>query len=285
MPGFGDVNSSCPVNRSHPFNAGLDHWQLAIPGRFGSGAEVRDLVSARRTTLASMTASNWKPTNRLGGLAELSMGSSSVGTIPMAPETGALTISVMAKLNSLSTNTTQSIITSTDGSGPTTSWGLLLGYRIDANGNAFFGCYVFDGVGTNLTSSLTTTANLQQWHLLTMGASNVTKKLWLWIDGVLSGSVAFNGTTLWTGGTKYVLGPSAGNTSNFGGTGTSANVFSGSFDDLRIYRRLLSSAEVTALYLSSLRSYPGPLNRSVVLPFASPPLSWTGGLSLMGCGN
>jgi len=86
---------------------------------------------------------------------------------------------------------------------------------------------------------VSTSGMLNGWHMVTATANS--DSLWFYIDGTVRKSTALTGASF--GSTQYYF--------NIGGNGIfdpTGNYFSGSLDDIRIYNRSLSPAEIDTLY-------------------------------------
>jgi fibronectin type 3 domain-containing protein len=113
------------------------------------------------------------------------------------------------------------------------NWGTL-------NASGQIGVYVGDTGGVYSTNPI----NNGQWHNVVMTRDAGTGTVQLYVDGVL------NGTASLGSGNKtsqfFLIGALSDVASN-GTTFSGANYFNGSIDELRIYNRVLSAAEVAAL--------------------------------------
>jgi hypothetical protein len=125
-------------------------------------------------------------------------------------------------------------ITGVDQQGTTgdINWGTL-------NASGQIGIYVGDTGGVYSTSPI----NDGNWHNVAMTRDSTTGVVQLYIDGVLNGS-----STLDTGikaAQFYLIG--ALTDRNSSGNVTGANYFNGQLDDVRIYNRVLSAAEISQI--------------------------------------
>jgi hypothetical protein len=145
------------------------------------------------------------------------------------PTATAYTISMWVKLDSISA---QNFIVRTDVNGPNSTYSHQL--RINFAGQ--FQHYTYYGGVSTITGS--TVAEAGKWyHIVAVSENGGTSRLY--VNGQEEGTPDSGVTTLWTAGTKYMIGTSAASTYGF---------FRGIADDVRIYHRVLSAKEIAALY-------------------------------------
>lgn len=123
-----------------------------------------------------------------------------------------------------------SILVLTDDSGPLGSWSHQI--RVTANGK--FEHYTFDG-GLNVVTGTTTLAPNTWYHVAATARDNGLARLY--VNGKEEG-VADPVGTLWTGGTRWLLGtPSSG----------FANPLNGQLDDVSLWNEVLSPSDIANL--------------------------------------
>lgn len=239
------VRLSDPVNREHPLNEGCVAWWLVVPGLEG-GKTWYDLMGLYHATLLSMGSNVWARTGtRPGSFGSVlfSEGANLSGGLvadrPGLRITGTrLTLSTWMRGNLAST--TQKIIHKTNGTN---------GYELNTSvtGPAFF--RINATTGTRLDTSVNYPGDgITWWHLVgTYDGTNMR----VYIDGELDGTLAATAAIV-TNTADLRLG-------NLAISGT--DEFHGNLDDMRIYDRALSAAEVRQMYDLSRRGYPGVLNR------------------------
>jgi hypothetical protein len=125
----------------------------------------------------------------------------------------------------------QGIFVRTDSNGPATNWS----HQLRMAGNGTFVHYLYDGAGRTVTGS--TVASAGSWYHVVATVQN-SGMMRLYVNGVEEGTPVSIGT-LWTGGDRYYVGSNSG-----GGAG----YFDGKIDDVRLYDKALTGAEIKALY-------------------------------------
>jgi hypothetical protein len=123
------------------------------------------------------------------------------------------------------------IVTRTDASGPTTSWSHQL--RINASGN--FHHYLWVGAERNISG--TTTVVPDAWYHVVIVAQN-NGPMRLYVNGQEDAASIDTAGVLWGSGDRIHVGSNSGH-----GMGW----FKGAVDDLRIYSRELSAAQIADL--------------------------------------
>lgn len=106
--------------------------------------------------------------------------------------------------------------------------------------------------GTRYTATLTTTLTLNQWYFVWGQRLASTGVVTVGVDGVGSASVAGTTATI-----THEVGPSLCNWRDYSG-----GPFAGKFDDLRVFNRIPTSTEQTAL--KSKRGYNKPSGGSLI---------------------
>ncbi len=144
--------------------------------------------------------------------------------IPDAVHPSVYTISAWVKPDVIRA---QSIVVRTDGSGPASAWSHQL--RMTALGK--FEHYVYDGAAKTVTG--TTTAVAGQWYHVAGVAAN-GGQMRLYVNGTEEGATAAV-ASLWTGGTRWLVGSNSGNAMNF---------FDGKIDEVAFWFGPMDASQV-----------------------------------------
>lgn len=156
----------------------------------------------------------------------------------IAPLGTTSTLAVWVKTTQTGSNNHQQApaITGVDQQGTTSdiNWGTL-----DASGK--IGIYVGDTGGIYSVSPI----NDGQWHHVAMTRDATTGQIQLYVDSVLNGSSILAGAIGTKAAQFYLIGALT-DRSNAGYV-TGANYFNGQLDDVRIYNRVLSAAEIAQI--------------------------------------
>lgn len=228
------------VNMAHPLNQGLLTWWLAQPALFPSTA-VFDVLGVNHGAQYNMAAisprSGWSPTARIGGLAELAFdgGNDVVGTptaIGLPAADGVISLAIWGRLDS--TTGERVIATVSNGNGGTTTAAIY----VEILSNQL---QVIRSGGLQLVTT-GVAPRIGEWFHLGYTYDGITNTIYL--NGVKKGTstTAHNTgacTSIWMG--------------NWGTAVTDAPL--GAFDDLRVYTRRLSDAEMWELYCESSNGY------------------------------
>jgi hypothetical protein len=233
-----DITLRDPIAK-HPLNVGRVAWWLGLPGLTG-GPKWFDLMGLSHAAYSVTTPPSlgaWSPTARPGGYAQANFASNR-WTTPSAPRLdcpAGLTLSSW-----VNPNATQGIhaeIFRRNNS-----------YLFRFDGSLVPVAYIWNTVGfTSLAAASAIPA--AKWSMATVTWDHVN--ISLYVNGILSASVAKTGTAP-TGSSALVIGDSE--TAN-------AEPFSGSLDDVAVWNRSLSAAQIFQLYTLSQQGYPGVLNR------------------------
>lgn len=235
------------INRAHPLNRGRRAWWLALPGRNYGGARWLDLVGTNHgvlTNMASGATSGWSGTARPGGRAQLRFdGADDYVYSPLAGIVGP----------------------------PVTflGWGLC---NAVANFTTVYGCT--DATGMLLTSNNTGNPLSYQWQqtsdeygaasglALAIGAWNfcavtITPTYATVYQGVAGGPLRS-----WTNTKAH-----SSHTLSDGAIGDDARhipgrKWTGALDDVSVYARSFSDAEMAGYFRLSQAGHPGPLRRA-----------------------
>lgn len=121
----------------------------------------------------------------------------------------------------------QSIVVRTDGSGPTVTWSHQL--RMTALGR--FEHYTFDGASKSIIG--TTTAVAGQWYHVCIVARN-GGQMKLYVNGTEEGT-ALGVSSLWTGGTRWMIGSNSNNGMTF---------FDGRIDEVAFWHGAMDASQV-----------------------------------------
>jgi hypothetical protein len=239
-----------PVNGRHPLNRGRVAWWLALPGLTG-GRQWYDLLGRYPAALSNVPADAWRGTARPGGWGAVGRSANAVDTAGVSvalPSMADVTLAFWLWYS------------------PVAFYRVFAPLWTDIGGTKQFGFQPSaDGSG-NLT------ARIYVGYFLYSGAA-IPAGTWTHVAIVRSGSTAFiyqNGiqtlsqagvdTTAVSGTLGVVL-----------GEGTSNPQTVQQLDDVAVYSRALSAADVFGLYDLSRRGYPGVLNRvRRRRPFSSP---------------
>jgi hypothetical protein len=241
-----------PVNLNHPLARGLVGWWLVYPG-LGGGQVWWDLANQNHGILNSMTASTngWNGTTRPGGFGSMLFdGSASYVSMPhqidLMLNTSTITVSAWAYANGSSFPATDIGIVSSvfDGECVFT----LAGYHDSGGGGSKQVSAGFYNGGWNVVTQ-SDSWSFGTWnHVVgTYNQSNLS----IYINGVLNNTRSM-GVALPSGAMGWRIGR----------RWDQPNIWNGYIDDVRIYNRALSSAEVFDLYTNSRLGYPGLLNQT-----------------------
>jgi hypothetical protein len=233
------IDLTRPVNWRHPLNRGLVSWWLALP-QWSGGLTWHDL--ARRNNGVLTNGLTWQP--RPGGFGSLSLdGSDDYVDVVDAPglRLTRLTLAgwfyprALSGYNSLAAKSTNSW---------STGWGLV--YNPEVSGVGFFiGPYSASGGSAWASPGVVATG---AWQHLAGTYDGATTRFY--VNGVETASATFAGPVS-DQGTNFQLGAS-------GSGGLDANCLA---DDVRLWGRSLSAAEVAAVYADSRTGYASTLNR------------------------
>jgi hypothetical protein len=257
LAGYSRLNYGQPVNRAQPLNCGLVGWWLVLP-QWRGGLAWRDLVKRHNATLTALaTADAWQgPCGRPGGWGSLDFdgtdGTAVVSYHPrIAVAVGNFTVSCWIRPEAANWGTGQyrTIFDSED---------RHLSMFLDAGAaNGYF--YGVGQFGDGGTFSETWVVNEWQHFAWTrLGIACV-----LYRNG--RQVAQFDGNAYVTNARDW----------HIGGNPSGSGVFwDGKQDDVRLYNRWLSGAEVRELYSRSLRGQDGLLSRTrrpVYFAPAAPP--------------
>lgn len=249
------INWQDPIDWGDPLSKGTVAWWLVQPHAKG-GTVFRDLTGRHHGTLTNMDlATDWVgPGNRKGGFGALNFdGNNDLITVPHNSQLSvfgtAISISVFIRPNfTKSAPNNMLIIDKTANNN--SAYRLMFNRDIDD-----FRFRIFTTSAQNCdTIGLPWAAG--EWHHLggTYDGSNIC----IYWDGVLKNTVAKTGN-ITTSLDDFTIGMQAD---------ASLYPFNGQLDDIRVWNRALSAAEVMDYYLRSQQGYPGLLRR-VHVPFYS----------------
>ena len=239
-----------PVNWQHPFNRGRLIWLRCMPGWMG-GAIWRDICAVGNGTLIDMgnTSNGFRPTMLPGHngcmLFDGVAGCVSLPSSAIPPTSGPFTVALWIKTTQLN-STNQSNLINNENYGAGSGWtivdigpnGTIVSFRINA---------AVDPGSTNVASVPRSSLNDGKWHRV-VGVYTGTQ-ISLYLDGTLGQTQP--ATTL----TPNLAGGYVG-TYSLGG-----NFTGGMMDDVTIFARAWSAADVLTDYILSPQGYPGVLNR------------------------
>jgi hypothetical protein len=269
--GLGPVDLARPANLDHPLNRGRVAWWLTLPTPGGGGAIWRDLMGPGFATLSGLTAaSGFRGTDRQGGFGHLLLdGSDDYAAAPQAITSSTFTLAawVYPTRYGSSANGNGIVYQGTGSSSLGTRFGLI--DSVIGVNCLFFG---YEGAGSTAVST-TGAVVLNAWSHV---AFTYAAGTWAtYVNALLNSS-----------GSGLSSSAPAANTTKIGFWYNSADpnrFFQGGLDDVSVWNRALSQAEVAALRSASLQGHPGLLNRRQamsLLPAAAAsggPLPWSFG--------
>ena len=249
------------LNLGHPLVAGLTDWWKALPG-FTGGATMPNLMRLNALSLVNMAflrTSGWGlGTSRPGGYSEMAFSgggaadrlTSALSTAPTVT-TQAISFCVWARPD-IATKVIMELVSSQSGTSPYDGVRFALGDSFGDNFNTPYLQLIDTGtriIGVRGPSDPTA----GRWHhyCATYTGSGTPAGMAVYTDGqALTPTVKFSDTLL-TGMTNraWII-----------GTNTSPNVsytFQGALDDIRIWSRALSAAEVLQVYQESMQGDAG----------------------------
>lgn len=240
------------VNRQHPLNQGRVAWWMVVPSLDG-GRLWYDVLAYYHGTLTSMSNVNngWSNLTRSGGWGSLLFDGSAgrvVTSTTFNPGAGNFTLS--AWVNARNITGAGYTFASSNYSGGVELW-------CGTYGSGIFQYKAYIGDATVISSSTAIAAST--WYYLAASRAGGTYTLWV------NGAQAASGTKA-TAVTLVNL--------NIGCRQGGTTLWTGYIDDVSIWNRALSAAEVWELYRLSQLGYPGVLNRLAPLPWpvvAGPP--------------
>jgi len=256
------VNWINPVNRNYSLNRGLVAWYLVTPNNRG-GLLFRDLVSKYDATLTNMDpATDWVVAgDRPSGFGAIDMDGSDDSLIPAsfskikAIEQG-ITVSAWIKPSTITGR--RDVVAHWLASG--TNRHFLLLHSSSANGKVLF---AISTIGSDTISiDSVDVLIINEWTFIAGTYDQANLKCF--INGIEENTVAQTGTLHTTASAVYQLGNSFAAGVDYGGL----------IDDVRIYDRSLSNADILLLYQLSKNGYGSLLNR--IRPIAKA----VGGLSI-----
>ncbi|HEY2760754.1 MAG TPA: LamG-like jellyroll fold domain-containing protein, partial [Pirellulales bacterium] len=244
----------------------VDWYQLDA----GSGTTAIDTIGGNMGTLVGATKPTWVA-GKIGagalsfsgdGLALKTNESAVQAASNLAPTLGVTSsLDVWIKTTQTGNNTHSSApaITGVDQSSGTNdiNWGTL-------NAAGQIGIFVGDS-GIYTTSAV----NDGQWHNIGITRNSMSGLVQIYVDGVLNAS-----STLGTGSktSQFFLIGALSDVANNGTTFSGANFFNGSLDEVRIYNRVLTAAEMSSL--GQVPAVPAGLS-ATGLSASQAQLSWT----------
>lgn len=243
-----------PIYRGHPLNHGRVSWWLTLPGLEG-GKSWHDLLGLIPGALTN--GPSWGGTTRPGGWGQLNFdGSNDVvyaaGLTTSAPAALILpnTVSIAAWVRTAATPANFATIAGLEYSSPRGN--PFASYKLHSNFNSSQPAFVL-GIGGTQTA-LNAGAGFGglvtgRWYRLVGTYDGATQRLY--IDGVQVASQSASGSLAHTSTGPFMIGANA----------VAAEATNGAIDDVTVWGRALSAAEVRADYDLSRAGYPGVLNR------------------------
>lgn len=227
-----DINLTNPVNKKAYLNIGLVSWYLGLP-QWSGGNTWHDLMRLNNITLSN--GATWKPANKLFSNSCLSLDGSN--DFAQAADSSSLDLtnnfSICLWVRKTVSGTSMSLITK--GSG---------GYEIDIDSGTTLR-FNRDNSSVLISRSWSDNGN---WNFV--GMSKLGSNLSLCLNGnvtTASSATAIDATTR-----VLVVG---------GDDTTPTKPFNGLIDDIRIYKRPLSAAQLINLYYAGKNGYIKELNR------------------------
>jgi len=257
------VNLYDPVNRSHPLNAGRVAWWLIVPGLDG-GKTWYDLMGLYHGALTNMdSASGWRKSSRQGAFGDMQFdGSNDVVTVTnRAPLqlSGNLSIAVTLTPTAFATSTKYHFAGALEkGSGGSVNY--LIGLTALTKTGAISSA-MFQHMNSGFTLKQATGSVLSTGVPYRLTGTYDGSNIRLYTNGVLSATTAQTSGTLTSSG-NVSIGRSVYDAS-------ALRFVNGLIDNVSIWNRALSAAEVLADYELSRREYPGVLNRLESIRFPS----------------
>lgn len=240
------INFADPINRGHPLNRGRVAWWLTLPGAVGGGTW-RDITNNKNTgVLTSMgnSSNGFRPTNRPGGWGGIQC-DGTAGYISAGNVLG-FTAEPFALAVWIRTADANPAFRAIVGKGYLVS-ASGYGHYLDTAGHVGFQVRN----GATVSGAISSAAvNDGKWHrVIGTRIAGVTS---LYVDGLLAATDS-TAVTIGTDTQRFLIGAR-----DSSGAGL---FFLGSIDDVAIWNRALSPAEVLQDYNLSQRGYPGVLNR------------------------
>ena len=230
------VRTTGTANRRHPLNRGRVSWWLTLPHLSGTGRWF-DIVGNNHGTLTSMANANngWRPTYRPGGWGAVQFDGSAAYVASSTTYAGNFTLAAWFRA-SVVNGSYQCLMGK---GGPS---GLMEGKLYLWSNNAL--C-VYTGSASALVGNTVITAGV--WHRVYAVVSGGSS-CFMYLDGRLdvAGSVSSGSSPY-----SFQIGKDPAGADQY---------FGGQVDDVSIWSRALSAAEVKADYDLSRRGYPGVLN-------------------------
>lgn len=261
MAGSSAINSADPINRGHPLNRGRVAWWLTLPGAVGGGTW-RDITNQRNTgVLTSMgnSSNGFRTTNRPGGWGGIQC-DGTAGYISAGNVLG-FTAEPFALAVWMRTADANPAFRAIVGKGYLVS-AAGYGHYLDTVGHVAF--QVRNGAVVSGAIS-TAAVNDGKWHrVIGTRIAGVTS---LYVDGLLAATDS-TAVTIGTDTQRFLVGTRDS-------SGATALYYLGTVDDVSVWNRALSPAEVLQDYNLSQRGYPGVLNR----------LQWSMNFAAVASGN
>jgi hypothetical protein len=195
-----------------------------------SGSSVSDLSGNGKT----MTLSGTTNTSGKAGQARSYNGSSDYGVANLGTQPSSITTNVWFRANSTAD---QALVDFQDSASPVTGYHMTV---LGIYGGSLYASY------WNIANLTGPAISAGQWYMATLTYDNATGVQNLYLNGTLVGS----NTGTWGGpGTLYFYLAQQQQSCSFNSNcGVNANFFNGAIDEVRVYNRALTAAEVRALY-------------------------------------
>ncbi len=261
-----------PVNRAHPLNQGRLGWWLALPDYFG-GIRVPDLLGMHLGTFTTGAATKWRyaATTRPGGLVDFASDLPSqatginCGTSPyLQVQAHSWTAWIYFDPGTgVPANTAEILSRAAADISKGYEWGTK-----DSGSNTFHLSYAYNDGGIRGWYEDTTAMSRGTWYHVGATWNQAAGSVRFFINGVFTHAVA---TTTGT------IGHNATDPFSIGYQGANNSGWSGRLDDVQLWGRVLTDAEIGAVYNLSRVGYPEALNRIVPVSMFAPSAGGGGG--------
>lgn len=255
MQRWEDLDLNQPINWAHPLNRGRLAWWLAMPGRYGAPTwwDLAAGLAANFTNTAS--GFGWNTFTNPGGAGSIKF----TGATAFLSAGSALTIqptaiSAAAWVYASALSGTRAIVGRNPG-----STGATEGWLLDANGTTVR--FICSNGTTGATASKTSGMATGSWYRLVGTFDNTTVRLY--INGVQAATASLSGNLSASTSTALEIGQAVG----------ISGIWNGYLNDVSIWNRALSAAEVSQDFYLSQEWYPDILNwtfNDVLIPLFAP---------------
>lgn len=249
-----NLNWLGPINRLHPLNRGLVSWWMIIPGLTGGPTwiDLADPSNGNHGTLTNMdTATDWVPSNRLGGWGALDLdGTNDWVDVAQKDIVGAFPITLCGWMRPNGTTRDYQIITISDKSFSAHYFQLGL-----LSGTPTWFYQPRSGEAGPETATLSGGAAPDLEWSFVCGVSKSQSDHELFVNGISAATSSQDISNYPVSTDQTSIGVLYRNGS------PDTNLAIAQIDDVRAYKRALSASEALSLYQLSRQGYPGMLNR------------------------